>query len=96
MSYILPPSLYSTQGSYFHLEVSRVIDDNLLLFINGVLIQTILDTYEYGDVTTNGNIGGLTGINATNSLVNIDEFVILKRGFLHETNFVVPGSEYIV
>jgi hypothetical protein len=96
ISYALPLTLYSTQGTYFHIELSRVIDNQLLLFINGIEVGSVLDNVEYVNTVDNGIIGGLQGINTTNCSINMDEFVILKRGFLHDNNFIVASSEYIV
>jgi hypothetical protein len=105
LRYELPVDFYATQIKFNHIEVSKYLG-KLTLYVNGINvseIDDIIDYYtdplsnvtEYFDTVSSASLGGVTGTNSNNSIIYMDEFVILRRAAIHTSDFVVPASEYI-
>lgn len=102
LKYVLPTSFYSPsiiRSGFNHIEINTISQDGIRaieLYINGQR-QGVNDIqYSYLDTTSPQLIGGSTGSNSTGSVILVDEFAVVRRGYLHSDNFTAPTSEYVV
>ncbi|MGL5923798.1 hypothetical protein [Chroococcidiopsis sp.] len=82
----------SLSGGFHHIELDRS-SQNLLLFVDGVLVGSAEDVLEYRDATTAGTIGE-TKLLVTTTALYLDEFAIYRRSAFHTASFTPPTSPY--
>lgn len=99
LTYNIPASFYSpipSTAGFHNIEVSQKSTEagsTLYLFIDGVLQDSYANELYFTQVDSLLQIGGNQQL-PPNTTILLDELVIVRRGYLHESSFIPANAEY--